>query len=293
MKDVLSILLGSYGISNTSCFIIAFPLPVYDFASGQKQTIGVANMSSRALLNVFSLKLILSLFLSFAVSNVFAAPSDPAAGKAGSITTLVEGLEVRLKNEPNDMKGWLLLGKSYHHLHRMDDAQMAFSKAKELGYTGELPSSTTKDGNYSGHASYHKTAQLSAPLSKAIEQVNNDSESAEARSQGIRLKVDIDPALKASLSDDKVVFVFARAVNGMRAPLAVAKKKVSELPFDITLNDDMAMMSGHNISSAKDIIVGARVSMSGSPIKQAGDYEVLSKTIPSSYGDRLSLTISK
>ena len=67
-----------------------------------------------------------------------AAPAA-ADGKAGSIDVLVERLQERLQNEPNDVDGWVLLGRSYHYLQRWDDATAAFKKARELGWQGEAP----------------------------------------------------------------------------------------------------------------------------------------------------------
>lgn len=56
--------------------------------------------------------------------------------KVASIDALVDGLRRRLEAEPNDVKGWVLLAKSYHHLQRWEDASDAFAKAKALGYEG-------------------------------------------------------------------------------------------------------------------------------------------------------------
>ena len=258
-------------------------------------------MNLRSMLNTSSLNITLSLVLALGATTAHAAPEMGAsAGKVGSIATMVEGLEARLEKEPGDMKSWVLLGRSYYHLQRPDDAKAAFDKAKALGYTGELPDLTVSpkvktQSHGAGHSGYHKGTPLSDPLSQAIIDVDDKKPMAVAAnvSQGIKLSVDIDPELKKSLSGDTAIFIFARATNGMRAPLAAVKKKVSDLPVDITLNDSMQMMPGHNISSVKEIVVGARVSMSGSPMKQAGDVEAVSAAIPSSYTDKVDLVISK
>ena len=55
-------------------------------------------------------------------------------------------------------------------------------------------------------------------------------------------------------------------------PLAAARRKVSDLPLEITLDDSMAMMPAMQISRFDKIKVGARVSLSGNPIKQPGDW---------------------
>lgn len=54
------------------------------------------------------------------------------------IASLVEGLKQRLQKEPNDVKGWVLLAKSYHHIGDWHEAAKAAAKARELGYTDEI-----------------------------------------------------------------------------------------------------------------------------------------------------------
>ena len=63
------------------------------------------------------------------------AQKSPADGgtKAASVTELLAGLEQRLREDPGDAKGWLLLAKSYDHLGRPEDAAAAYAKAAELG----------------------------------------------------------------------------------------------------------------------------------------------------------------
>ena len=53
--------------------------------------------------------------------------------KAASVNSLLAGLEQRLRDDPDDAKGWLLLAKSYDHLGRDSDAAAAYDKAVALG----------------------------------------------------------------------------------------------------------------------------------------------------------------
>ncbi len=57
-----------------------------------------------------------------------------SAQKVDSVEVMVERLRARLEHEPNDMNGWVLLGRSYHFMQRWSDAKAAFAKARELGY---------------------------------------------------------------------------------------------------------------------------------------------------------------
>lgn len=91
--------------------------------------------------------------------------------------------------------------------------------------------------------------------------------------------VTISAALKARVAPDDTVFIFARAANGPPAPLAVLRKRVADLPVNFVLDDTMAMAPGMNLSSFDPVIVGARISKSGKPGRQPGDFEGLSKPV--------------
>ena len=91
--------------------------------------------------------------------------------------------------------------------------------------------------------------------------------------------VRLSPALAASAAPDDAVFVFARAAEGPRMPLAVLRKQVKDLPLRFELNDSMAMTPGRELSSVERVVVGARVSKSGSATPQAGDLEGTSQVI--------------
>ncbi|HEX9687368.1 MAG TPA: c-type cytochrome biogenesis protein CcmI [Burkholderiales bacterium] len=91
--------------------------------------------------------------------------------------------------------------------------------------------------------------------------------------------VRLAPALAARVAPGDTVFVFARAVDGPRVPLAVTRKQVRELPATFTLDDRMAMAPGMNLSAHDRVVVGARISKSGTPAPQPGDFEGLSAPV--------------
>jgi cytochrome c-type biogenesis protein CcmH len=84
-------------------------------------------------------------------------------------------------------------------------------------------------------------------------------------------RVDISPALASKVALTDTVFIFARAVDGPRMPLAVLRVPAKELPKDFRLDDSMGMAPGAKLSAAPAVIVEARVSKSGNAIPQAGD----------------------
>ena len=88
----------------------------------------------------------------------------------------------------------------------------------------------------------------------------------------LNLVVDISADLKSRSSPGAAVFVYAKAMRGPPMPLAVKKLQLSDLPVTLTLSDDDAMMPTLKLSTFDQVIVGARVSSSGKPVAQAGDF---------------------
>lgn len=83
--------------------------------------------------------------------------------------------------------------------------------------------------------------------------------------------VTLAASLAKQAQPDDTVFVFARAAEGSRMPLAIMRKQVKDLPISFTLNDSMAMSPASALSTASKVIVGARVSKSGNAMPQPGD----------------------
>jgi cytochrome c-type biogenesis protein CcmH len=92
-------------------------------------------------------------------------------------------------------------------------------------------------------------------------------------------KVDLSPALRAKVTPTDTVFVFARAAEGPRMPLAILRRQVKDLPIEFALDDSMAMAPNMKLSSFPEVVVGARVSRSGNATPQSGDLEGLSKPV--------------
>ncbi len=95
----------------------------------------------------------------------------------------------------------------------------------------------------------------------------------------IRGRLSLASALKDRVSPDDTVFIFARAVAGGKAPLAILRKQVKDLPLDFSLDDSLAMSPALRLSSVREVVVGARISKSGQAMPQAGDLQGLSAAV--------------
>ena len=80
-------------------------------------------------------------------------------------------------------------------------------------------------------------------------------------------------ALEAKAADEDTVFIFPRAANGPRMPLAILRKQVKDLPVTFALDDTMAMTESTKLSGFAEAVVGARVSKSGDATPRSGDLD--------------------
>jgi cytochrome c-type biogenesis protein CcmH len=94
--------------------------------------------------------------------------------------------------------------------------------------------------------------------------------------------VTLAPALAAKAAPDDTVFIFARAAEGPRMPLAILRKKVSDLPVTFTLDDSMAMSPAARLSGTPQVIIGARISKSGEALPKPGDLQGFTKPVSNS-----------
>ena len=94
----------------------------------------------------------------------------------------------------------------------------------------------------------------------------------------------LSPELAGRVAPTDTVFVFARAAEGPRMPLAVLRKQVRDLPVTFVLDDSMAMAPQMKLSGFSQVVVGARVSKTASASPQPGDLE--GQSVPVKVGAR-------
>lgn len=116
--------------------------------------------------------------------------------------------------------------------------------------------------------------ELRGLLQKAENRLNSDKAKVTdnpVSSASITVEVKLDEQLKSKTRPDDTVFIYARALQGVRMPLAIVKKKVSDLPVKVLLNDQQAVIPDMSISKFSQVKIIARVSRSGQATFQSGD----------------------
>jgi cytochrome c-type biogenesis protein CcmH len=107
--------------------------------------------------------------------------------------------------------------------------------------------------------------------SVAGESVDNSVAATATANDIVVVNVSLSAELFAQTGPDDVLFVFARADDGIPMPLAASRLRVADLPATVVLNDTQAMMPSRKLSAFKEVQVVARISKSGNAIAKSGD----------------------
>jgi len=281
------------------------------------------------------------------------AQSPHTGGETPSMTELIDKLKVHLRENPDDARGWFMLGRTMMTLQKFPDAVTAFERSYDLNQNEPnvilaLADSLamTNNGDMSGQPEelVLKALQISPnevtglwlaglaaeqaqryrdafdywirllplldddpgsaaevkTLLVALKEKNPelpelDFSTAQAKtSTGLSVVVSLAPQFKEQVNPSDLVFIYAKASSGPPMPLAAKRLKVSDLPVQVSLSDDDAMMPQMKMSGFDQIVVGARVSKSGNPIAQAGDLFSESDVIEhKSFDGRVEINIEK
>lgn len=282
----------------------------------------------------------------------FVPPAATAAGgdrhevTPEQIQRMVAALAERLKAEPDNAEGWLMLGRSYTAMARYSDAAAAFRKASTLmpgnasvladladvvgmaqgkrlageparlvqqaldadprnvkalalagsvafeakdfsaarGYWERLAAVLPPDSEMarSVQGSIAEARQLeggaaavpgtpAAPAAQAAAPAAPAAAAAPVAAATVSGEVVLGPELAQRVAAGDTLFVFARAAQGPRIPLAIVRQPAGTWPFRFSLDDSMAMAPTLKLSGFAQVVVGARVSRSGNATPQSGD----------------------
>jgi cytochrome c-type biogenesis protein CcmH len=243
------------------------------------------------------------------------------------LAKLAQTLADRLQSQPDNLQGWVMLGRTYRTLENFDASLKAYDTALKLSADDDLQlerievmamqrqglfegepwrvireilqkdpqhfgalltagSASYAEGKYADALKYWEQARkpLDANnpdlpgLENAIATVRDKlgmptkaAPAAAASALNVSGQISLSAALKAKVSPNDAVFVYATPANGDRMPLAIMKTTVSQLPLNFMLDDSTAMTPERKLSMAGEVLVKVRVSKSGNAMPQSGD----------------------
>jgi cytochrome c-type biogenesis protein CcmH len=263
------------------------------------------------------------------------------SGQAGDMNEVVESLARRLEQNPDDVGGWRMLGRSYMSLNNYPKAVAAFERVVELE-AGQSAQGLVELGEAvlaaSGGqtmppraASLFENALAVEPNSQAAlfwgglaagnrgdtalaadrwerllgtnppDDIRSTIEQRVAEWRGesppaaasaaqpapaaatpepapvadgaiVSASIALSEAAQSALPADAIVFVIARDPAQPSPPIAVTRRRLAELPAVVQLGDRESMVAGRKLSGFEEFELVARVSLSGQPVSQPGDW---------------------
>ena len=275
------------------------------------------------------------------------SPELPSgSGTQPDVEAMVASLAERLEDDPDDLDGWKMLGRSYSTLGDFDAAVSAYERVIELeqsqnaqslvdlgaailardnarieGRTSALfESALAIEPNnpsalfYAGIGAFNRgNTELAADRWEILLGLNPPAEIrgllerriAEWRGEPLPsmqapmverpgsvviAEISVSAAAAQSLPAEATVFVIARDPEQPSPPIAVTRRLLSELPDVVELGDGDSMIPGRTLSAFAEIEIVVRVSVSGQPIAQSGDWYALALVKPAE-NDRITLSI--
>lgn len=170
-----------------------------------------------------------------------------------------------LELDPNDIKGLELAG---FYAFQQKNFPQAITYLQNLHR--QLPPQAPYAKNILAAISEAQRLSQGGALARQAEQ--GAPAAPPASNLTIRGSLEITPELKAKLTQNDVIFLFARPLQG-GPPVAAVRGPALQLPMDFELSDRLAMNPGNLLSMHKEVVLVARVSKSGSPMAQPGDLE--------------------
>jgi cytochrome c-type biogenesis protein CcmH len=189
--------------------------------------------------------------------------------------------------DPKDVKALALAGSEAFDRRDYMAAIGYWDRATQAGpsdaqFTRELQAGIEEARKLAGGAAPPSSLGAAAPPQTvaARESENASPESAApAGGASVRGRVQLAAALAGKAAPTDTLFVFARATQGPRMPLALMKRQVKDLPLEFALDDSMAMMPNMKLSNFSSVVIGARVSKGGDALPASGDLQGFSAPV--------------
>lgn len=266
-------------------------------------------------------------------AGLYAFQGSPGLESAGSgavpdVEEMVASLAARLETEPDDIRGWTMLGRSHMTLGNYAGAADAYERvvalessqnAQSLVSLGEailardnsriegrtsalFESALALEPNnatalfYGGIGALNRgNKTLAAERWEILLGLNPPPEIQQILVQRIAewrgepppaaapqaieqsgaivtAEISVSETAAASLPIEATVFVIARDPAQPSPPIAVTRRRLSELPGVVELGDRDSMVPGRSLSAFAEFELIARISVSGQHVAQSGDW---------------------
>ena len=182
-------------------------------------------------------------------------------------------LERAVELQPDAQKGLWLLGMG--HAQRGDDAFAIsyWQSLLDLLEPGSDVASTVQQQLAEAQARMGMMPGMAAPAAEPVEDGSAGGDG-NAAATGTRVVLTASEGARSVLAQGGVLYVIIRdAAVPMGPPLGVRRVANATFPLELTLTDSDSMMQERPISSAASIQLQARVSQTGSPAAQPGDWQ--------------------
>lgn len=283
-------------------------------------------------------------------------------GQMSSVEEVISSLEQKIKQDPDNLDSWLLLGRSYLISESFDKSVSAYAKANQIT-KGANPNVLVDFGEAQVLATNQKFDEHSKSLfTKALQidprherglwyaglaalqfeeyksavdywetlmqQIPSDQEQAKSALQvylnvakqkagteitnepskstgdkaedlvaheysSITVTVTLSDAVQNKIVNSDTLFIYARALDGPKMPLALVRMTAGDLPATVTLDDSVSMMANMTLSSMEQVEVIARISKSGQAIMQSGDVFGSIQPVSTNQSEAVEVVISE
>ena len=177
-----------------------------------------------------------------------------------------------LQLEPDNLKALTMAGSWAFERRDYAGAIDYWSQARPLAPPGSDFAAGLENSLQQARAAAAQSGQLAAGTGKATpQQAAGNKPASNAHAAQVSGEVQVTDVLAKRVRPTDTVFVFARAAEGPRMPLAIIKRPAGDLPFTFTLDDSSAMGPQFRISGVRQVIIGARISPSGDATPRSGD----------------------
>ena len=182
-----------------------------------------------------------------------------------------------LKIDPDNGKALALAGTAAFNANDYAGAvrhweHLAKVSPADSGFMQQLQGSITEARKRAGlPAGVPAAGAVLSPAAAATDAGPAVAPVAAAGGAVLRGSVRLAPALAKQAAPSDTVFIFARAAEGSRMPLAILRHQVKDLPLDFQLDDSSAMSPASRLSAFPKVIVSVRISKSGQATPSTGD----------------------